>query len=110
MFLRLSEIKKHLNIDTTFVEDDNYLLELANVCENIVQKHIDHNLSDLKEDGQLPSPLIHAMLLMVASFYAKRESIAFAATSEVPLSYEYLLSLYKDYNGPHEGTPNIKKV
>ena len=108
MYLQLYQLKKHLNIDEQFHDDDEYIMDLARVAENAVQKHIDINLSDLEdENGQLPMPLIQAMLLMVGTFYAKRESIAFASSCEVPLAYDYLLSLYKNYNGPHEGTPNI---
>ena len=104
MYLQLYQLKKQLNIDDQFHDDDEYLVDLAMVAENAVQRHIDRQLSDLENDeGMLPMPLIHAMLLMVGSFYAKRESIAFASTVEVPLAYEYLLSLYKNYNGPHEG-------
>lgn len=108
MYLQLYQIKKHLNIDDTFHEDDEYLVDLAKVAENAIQKHIDTELSLLEdEDGAIPMPLVQAMLLMIGTFYAKRESIAFASSTEVPLAYDYLLSLYKNYNGPHEGTPNI---
>lgn len=108
MYLQLYQIKKHLNIDDSFIDDDEYLCDLAKVAENAVQKHIDNELSDFEdEQGNLPMPLIHAMLLMVGNFYAKRESIAFASVAEVPESYNYLLSLYKNYNGPHEWTSNI---
>lgn len=107
MYLQLYQIKKHLNIDSDFHDDDEYIMDLANVAENAVQKHIDRDLKELENDGRLPMPLIQAMLLMVGTFYAKRESIAFAGSSEVPLAYDYLLSLYKNYNGPSDGTPNI---
>ena len=104
MYLQLYQIKRHLNLDESFHDDDEYLVDLALVAQNAVQRHIDRQLAELENDeGMLPMPLIQAMLLMVGSFYAKRESIAFAATTEVPLAYEYLLSLYKNYNGPHEG-------
>lgn len=108
MYLTLNQIKKHLNIDSTFTADDTYLMNLASVAENTVQKHIDNELSELEDDyGQLPMPLLQAMLLMIGTLYAKRESIAFASAVEVPLSYEYLLSLYKNYNGSTSGTSTI---
>ena len=95
MYLQLNQIKKHLNIDESFTADDSYLMDLARVAENAVQKHIDTTLSDLEdEEHKIPQPLIHAMLLMIGTFYAKRESIAFASTVEVPLAYDYLLSLF----------------
>lgn len=102
MYLQLYQLKKQLNIDESFHDDDEYLCDLAMVAQNAVQRHIDRDLSEYEnEEGMLPMPLIQAMLLMVGTFYAKRESIAFAATTEVPLAYEYLLSLYKNYNGSH---------
>ena len=108
MYLQLYQIKKQLNIDDEFHDDDEYLVDLAMVAQNAVQRHIDRPFEELEnEEGMLPMPLIHAMLLMIGSFYAKRESIAFAATTEVPLAYEYLLSLYKNYEGPHEGIKDI---
>ena len=104
MYLQLYQIKKHLNINDDFHDDDEYLCDLAMCAQNAVQRHIDRAFEELENDeGMLPMPLIHAMLLMVGTFYAKRESIAFAASVEVPLAYEYLLSLYKNYNGSHEG-------
>ena len=93
-----------MNIDEEFHDDDEYLVDLAVCAENAVQRHIDRQLSELEnEEGNIPMALIHAMLLMVGTFYAKRESVHFAASTEVPLAYEYLLSLYKNYDGPHEG-------
>ena len=99
-YLQLYQIKKHLNIDEDFHLDDEYLVDLSIVAEQVVQKHIDNNLDELcaENDGELPSPLMHAMLLLIGNFYANRESVAFASSSEIPLSYSYLLDLYKNYN------------
>lgn len=108
MYLQLYQIKKHLNINDSFHDDDEYLMDLCNVAENAVQKHIDTSLASLEDEGgMIPAPLLQAMLLMIGTFYAKRESIAFATASEVPIAYDYLLSLYKNYNGDANGTPNI---
>lgn len=98
MFLQLELIKKHLVIDEFYKDDDDYLIYLADVAEKTVEKHIDTNLSDLANDrGDLPSPLLHAMLLFIGDMYASRESISFTSVSEVPFSYDYLLTLYKKY-------------
>lgn len=99
MFLDLDLIKKHLNIDADYLEDDDYLVSLAEVAEQVVQKHIDNKLDDIvNEEGELPRPLLHAMLLFIGNLYANRESVAYTSTTEVPKSYDYLLSLYKNYN------------
>lgn len=107
MYITLEEIKKHLNIDDYFTDDDAYLNSLIQVAAEVVERHIDDKLIDLcelDENGEvdlksLPSPLIHAMKLFIGNMYANRESIAFAQSYELPLSYNYLLSLYKNYEG-----------
>lgn len=99
MYLTLDIAKKHLNIEREFTVDDEYILNLICTVEDVVEKHIDKKLSELENpDGTLPSGLLHAMLLLVGNFYANRESVAFASSNEIPLSYSYLLDLYKDYS------------
>ena len=98
MFLQLEIIKKHLNIDEFYKADDDYLIYLADVAEKTVEKHIDNELSNLANNrGDLPSPLLHAMLLFIGDMYANRESISYSSVTEVPFSYDYLLTLYKRY-------------
>lgn len=100
MYVTLDLIKDHLNIDRSFTGDDEYLIYLAHVAEGVVQEHIDDNLSELcDERGDLPAPLNHAILLFIGDMYMSRESVAFTSVTEVPFSYDYILSLYKNYLG-----------
>ena len=100
MYLTLAQIKKHLNIDESFTDDDEYLSFLYDVAERTVQRHIDSNLASLtvEEGGSLPTPLLQAMLLYIGTLYAQRESISYSSVVDVPFSYDYLLSLFKNYN------------
>lgn len=100
MYITLKQLKAHLNIDQSFKGDDPYLTDLIDVAQNVVEKHIDSKLTNIVEmnGGELPSPLIHAMLLLCGNFYRTRESIAFTQSYKVPSSYDYLLDLYKDYS------------
>lgn len=100
--LDLELIKKHLNIDSEFTEDDDYLLMLKDVAVSVIERHIDHDLSDLSVDGELPKPIQQAALLYIGNMYASRESIAFTSATEIPFAYDYLLSLYKDYSKREE--------
>lgn len=111
MYINLFQIKKHLNLDEGYDGDDEYLTDLAMVAELSVQRHIDHSLKDLEdENGNIPMPIVHAMLLLIGSLYAKRESVAFSSAVEMPHSYDYLLDLYKDYNGwTDRKLPPLKK-
>lgn len=99
MYIDLETIKKHLNIDSEFTEDDDYLMMLEGVAEISVEKHIDKSLAELDDgEGDLPSPLKQAMLLFIGNMYLSRESVTFGNAVEIPLSYNYLLDLYKDYS------------
>ena len=65
-----------------------------------MQKHIDTPLKELENgDGEIPSPLLHSMLLLIGTWYASRESVAFASNSVLPHAYDYIIALYKNYNG-----------
>lgn len=100
MYLYIKDIKKHLNIEQDFKDDDMYITSLAQVAEEIVQADIDTDLSDLEDsEGEIPSPLKQAMLLLIGNFYANRESVAYANMVKVPYSYQYLIDLYKNYRG-----------
>lgn len=99
MFVTLEQIKNHLNIDDYFKEDDNYISSLYEVAEKVVEKHTDSDLSVIAETngGLLPTPLVHAMLLFIGDMYKNRESVAFTSVNSIPFSYDYILSLYKNY-------------
>ena len=100
-YLNLDLIKKHLNIDEDFHDDDDYLTLLGDVVEQVTERHIDDSLKKLTADnnGKIPAPLIQAMLLLLGTYYNNRENVAFASSAEIPLSYSYLLSLYQNYGG-----------
>lgn len=100
MYLDLARIKKHLNLDLDFEDDDEYILFLAKVAEEVVQKHIDTKLEELatQNGGELPPPLIQAILLYIGNLYLVREAVTVGNISQVPFNYGYLLDLYKDYS------------
>ena len=107
-YLNLDLIKKHLNIDSDFHDDDDYLKILGDVAEQVTERHIDDSfgLIMLKNHGKFPPTLMQAMLLLVGNYYNNRESVAFTGVSELPQSYLYLLSLYQNYDG-EEGLDRI---
>ena len=98
-YLNINILKKHLNIDSCFKDDDEYISQLGDVAEQMVDEHINNNLDEIvsDNDGQLPMPLRHAMMLLVGNLYQNREGVAFATATQIPHSYEYLLFPYKSY-------------
>lgn len=97
-YLTLAEIKKHLNIDSAFTDDDLYLTSLASASEDVVSKYIDFPLSNLEDDEHhLPDALKFAMMLWIGTIYAVRESVSSINMSTVPHSMELLCDLYRNY-------------
>lgn len=97
MVLELEQVKKHLNIDSNYIDDDLYILDLITVAEDSVKRHLDIKSFDELGAG-IPASIIHAMLLLIGNFYANREPVVVGVSAmQLPLSYEYLLGLYKKY-------------
>lgn len=44
MYVNLQQLKKHLNIDSSFHDDDEYLCDLEQAAELAVERHIDDKL------------------------------------------------------------------
>ena len=97
MYLDLSTIKQHLYIDHN--DEDRYLCDLETVAEDAVKTDLNLNsLSELEDEtGMLPASVIQAMLLLIGTLYANRESVTYGTPHTVPHSYEFLISLYRNY-------------
>lgn len=111
-YIQLYQVKRQLNIDDDFKDDDEYLVDLINVAEQMVETHVDDKLDEIAKANNycLPKPLIQAMLLFIGNLYANRESIAFASSNEIPLSYSYILDGFKNYSyKTTQGNDKIKK-
>lgn len=97
-YINLEIIKNHLNIEQQFDDDDMYLYALLDVAQAAVEKYLDMPLEDMEnEDGMLPSPVVHAMLLLIGTFYAQRESVSSASMQPVPNAFEFLCDMYRNY-------------
>lgn len=99
MYIPLDIAKKHLNLEPSFTEDDEYILMLIDAAEQAVLKHCNEDFETLEEKGGgcIPTPIFNAMLLMIGHLYQNREIVG-TKTAELPLAYEYLIALYKNYN------------
>lgn len=97
MYLSLDDVKKHLIIDHN--DEDRYLCDLETVAEDAVKTDLNLNsLEELEDEtGMLPASVLHAMLLLIGSLYANRESVTYGTPHTVPHSYQYLLDLNRQY-------------
>ena len=96
-YLTLEECKQQLIIDSSFNEDDSYIISLATVAEELVNEHVDGQLATIvaEHEGVLPAPLHHAMLMVVDYLYDYRGS---GEQRDVPEAFFVLCKTYINYN------------
>lgn len=93
----LKIVKMHLNIDESFVEDDD-LIRLY-VHDAFAQLVEDTGCveSELKKDGELTPLARRAVLLLVGDFYAYRENTYNGSITTVPEGYKRYVNLLRHY-------------
>ncbi len=99
MYLDLDIVKKHLNLESSYTEDDEYILGLMDVAEEAVEVHLNGKLATYAEEngGCLPAPIYQAALLQVGNLYQNREIVGTSKATMLPFNYRYLLDLYRHY-------------
>lgn len=103
MILSIEHVKRYLNIDNDYKEDDDLLLNLINICELAIAKYINREsldefgLDDTKENSTLRA----AALMLIASMYKDRESSVDHELKINPCFSILLSPLYK-YGFPHD--------
>ena len=96
VFLTLAQCKQHLLVDASFTGDDDYITALAGAAEQAAERHLNRPLAILADSqGNLPMPVIQAMLFLVGHFYANREPVAMTSVNKIPYTFEYLIGLYQ---------------
>ena len=98
MYVTLYEAKKHLLVDNSFNDDDEYILALIDIAEEAVSININIPLDSITVGGELPPAVKAAILLLVGNLYANIEPVAFTSVNKVPYTFDYLISLYKNYS------------
>lgn len=99
MYITLDLAKKHLNLESGFTEDDEYILNLIEAAEQAVTVHLNEDLDSIaeKNGGCIPTPIFQAMLLQIGNLYQNREIVG-NQTTPLPFAYQYLIDLYRNYN------------
>ena len=90
-----SLFKKHVRADE-FSDDDEYLHHLLDTAEESVVTMTRRTLGELTAlgHGEIPRPIIHAIMMLGAHWYNQRESVSVGQMTEVP---EALQALVKPY-------------
>lgn len=94
-FLTSELISKHLRLDNIDEEMELITSVYAPSAEesvlNILQRPLD---SLIMEYGRVPTPVVHAALILTEHFYTNRSSVAYQQLSQVPFSVSTLLTPY----------------
>ena len=88
-YVTLEELKQHLNVD--FDTDDTYITEL------VIEAYLNAPLEGFVKDGKIDRRIWHAIRILIANYYANRESVTFATPQVIPGHVELLLQPLKRY-------------
>lgn len=98
LYVSVDDLKVQVNLVREYRDEDEYLLELLEVAEVSVEKHIQQPLAEfVDEAGKLNPMLRHAIRIIAAHFYANREPVAYGQPHIIPYTLEYLLQPFKKY-------------
>lgn len=97
-YLTLEEIKKQLNVDQEFTDDDDFLTLLGESAEDMVSQLIDCDLTELfAENGEMPASIKHAMRMLVDYFYSQNRGSS-SESIDIPNAIFTILKLYRNFN------------
>lgn len=93
--ISLELFKKHVRADD-FDADDALLQHYLDAAEEWVVDCTNRDFGELALDGngELPKPLVQAILLVAAHWYNQRESVSGAQMAEVPDGLQALIKRY----------------
>lgn len=98
MYITIETARKHLNLDSFFIEDDEYILYLIKVAEDAVEKRIGKKLSEcIDKNGELENSIKHSILVLISTYYNQREATSPSTISDVPYTFDFLASLNQRY-------------
>lgn len=100
MYITLSELKSHLNIDKDYKADDDLLLIYEQAAEAQAEAHLNKKLADCLEEGRLPRNIEVGILMLAGHFYNSREAVTYSSAQELPLGVRYLWDAVKFWNVP----------
>ena len=128
--LTIELVKKHLNLDEDFTDDDMYLYQLILAVQNSILKKCNlpswlgntnkciyrrNNECTLNQvckceewtsSKRLEPALVQAMLLFIGNLYLNREPVITVNINKIPYTFEYLLESYVNYSDKKECSSN----
>jgi hypothetical protein len=115
MFTQIQLLKRQLNIEANYTDEDSYLQTLLDVSEQAVINYCNafvsgttgttlnlsgstHNITMVGYTGKhtdVAMPVTQATYLIAANLYVNRSPVSFGQPYELPLNFRWLLDPYK---------------
>lgn len=93
----IGELKRQLNIEQDFLDDDVLLQHFLNVAEESVNSYCGLTGLTIYSGSTLPISIHQATLFLAAHFYINRAMVSFAQGNEIPFTLRWLLDPYRDF-------------
>lgn len=88
----LDQIKRFLNIEQGYVDDDQTLCDMENQAEAVVRHDLNRCLTDCEDEH-----IKLSILFLVANWYTHREPTSSYKNEDVPKTYDYLINQFRRY-------------
>lgn len=94
-WLNLNLIKAQIRMEPDFTLEDDLLTMYGESAEQIVLDVIQRDYTEVMEKyGTVPTPLVHASLLLVAQSYQNRETVSMQNMYTVPYAFDMMVKPY----------------
>ena len=108
-WLTLEKIKAQLRIDTSFTLEDEILTMYGESAEDSVLDIIRRSYTEVMEKyGTVPTPLVHASLMLVDLSYKERGPVSSQNLYQVPYAVDFKLKPYMKLSDEDEQTNNTQ--
>lgn len=97
MISGLTYLRLNLNLLSGDTSEDVTLQRYLDVAEYAVIDFCDGGLSGYTGSTEYPVPVTQAIILLASHYYFNRNMVAFSSPSNVPYTFQFLLSPYKNY-------------
>ena len=94
-WLTLEKIKAQCRIEEDFNDEDELLEMYGDSAEEVLLNYLNRSYEDVIEVyGHIPSPLVHASLMLVDTSYQYRSPVSSQNMSLVPYTFDLLVKPY----------------
>ena len=97
-FLTIDEIKKQLNVDLEYHDDDEFLELVGESAEDMIAQLIDCPIEQVEAKfGEVPASIRHAARMLCDYMYSQQRGSS-GESIDIPEAIFTILKLYRNFN------------